>query len=44
VQGILDHSRIQTTPDLYMDEDRDEMSAAQEKFLDAVGFEAASVQ
>jgi integrase len=33
VQGILGHSRIQTTLDLYTDEDLDEMIAAQEKFL-----------
>jgi hypothetical protein len=44
VQGILGHSRIQTTLDLYTDEDLDEMIAAQEKFLDAVGFESGSVQ
>jgi integrase len=44
VQGILGHSRIQTTLDLYTDEDLDEMIAAQEKFLDAVGFDAGSVQ
>jgi len=44
VFGILGHSRIQTTLDLYTDEDLDEMIAAQEKFLDAVGFEAGSVQ
>ena len=44
VQGILGHSRIQTTLDLYTDEDLDEMIAAQEKYLDAVGFEAGSVQ
>jgi hypothetical protein len=37
VQGILGHSRIQTTLDLYTDEDLDEMIAAQEKFLDACG-------
>jgi hypothetical protein len=30
--------------DLYTDEDPDEMMAAQEKFLDAVGFESGSVQ
>src|SRR5579862_3632596 len=35
VQGILGHSRIQTTLDLYTEEDLDEMIAAQEKFLDA---------
>jgi integrase len=44
VSGILGHSRIQTTLDLYTDEDLDEMIAAQEKFLDAVGFEPGSVQ
>ena len=44
VQGILGHSRIQTTLDLYTDEDLDEMIAAQEKYLDAVGFESGSVQ
>ncbi len=44
VPGILGHSRIQTTLDLYSDEDLDEMIAAQEKFLDAVGFESGSVQ
>jgi serine/threonine protein kinase len=44
VQGILGHSRIQTTLDLYTDEDLDEMIAAQEKFLDAVGFDSGSVQ
>ena len=44
MQGILGHSRIQTTLDLYVDEDLDEMIAAQEKFLDAVGFESGNVQ
>ena len=44
MQGILGHSRIQTTLDLYTDEDLVEMIGAQEKFLDAVGFEAGSVQ
>ena len=44
VQGILGHSRIQTTLDLYTDEDLDEMIAAQEKFLNAVGFETGNVQ
>ena len=44
VQGILGHSRVQTTLDLYTDEDLDEMIAAQEKYLDAVGFEAGSTQ
>ena len=40
----LVNSRIQTTLDLYADEDLDEMIAAQEKFLDAVGFYAGSIQ
>ena len=44
VQGILGHSWIQTTLDLYTDEDLDEMIAAQEKYLDSVGFESGSVQ
>jgi integrase len=44
VQGILGHERIQTTLDLYTDKDLDEMIAAQEKFLDAVGFESGSAQ
>ena len=44
VQGILGLSRIQTTLDLYTDEDLDEMISAQEEFLDAVGFEAGIVQ
>jgi integrase len=44
VQGILGHSRIQTTLDLYTDEDLDEMIAAQDKFIDAVGFEKETVQ
>jgi hypothetical protein len=42
--GILGHSRIQTTLDLYTDEDLDEMIAAQEKFRNALGFESGSVQ
>jgi hypothetical protein len=44
VQGILGHARIQTILDLYTDEDLDEVIAAQEKFLDAVGSEEGSVQ
>jgi hypothetical protein len=39
VQGISGHSRIQTTLDLYTNEDLDEMIAAQGKFIDAVGLE-----
>jgi hypothetical protein len=37
VQGILRHSRIQTTLDLYTQEDRDEARGAQGEFLKAVG-------
>ena len=44
VPGILGHARIQTTLDLYVDKDLDEMIAAQEKFLDEVGFESGSVR
>jgi integrase len=44
VQGILGHARIQTVFDLYTDEDLDEMIAAQEKFVNAVGIESEVVQ
>jgi hypothetical protein len=37
VQGILRHSKIQTTLDLYTQEDSDETRAAQCEFLSAVG-------
>ncbi len=37
VQGILRHSKIQTTLDLYTQEDSDETRAAQGQFLSAVG-------
>ena len=37
VQGILRHSKIQTTLDLYTQEDSDETRAAQGRFLAAVG-------
>ena len=37
VQGILRHSKIQTTLDLYTQEDSDETRAAQGQFLTAVG-------
>ena len=40
----MGHSRIQSTLDLYTDEDLDEMIAAQEKFLNAVGLESGRVQ
>ena len=37
VQGILRHAKIQTTLDLYTQEDNDETRAAQGEFLTAVG-------
>ena len=37
VQGILRHSRIQTTLDLYTQKDSDEARAAQGAFLEALG-------
>ena len=37
VQGILRHSKIQTTLDLYTQGDSDETRAAQGKFLHAMG-------
>jgi integrase len=40
VQGIMRHSRIQTTLDLYTQEDSDETRAAQGEFLTAVGMTA----
>ena len=40
VQGILRHSKIQTTLDLYTQEDSDETRAAQGEFLNAVGMSA----
>ena len=36
VQGLLRHSRIQTTLDLYTQEDSDEARAAQGQFLEAL--------
>jgi hypothetical protein len=44
VQGILRHSRIQTTLDLYTQEDSDEARGAQGKFLKAVGMRSGMVQ
>lgn len=41
VQGILRHSRILTTLDLYTQQDSDEARAAQEAFLTAIGLSAA---
>ena len=40
VQGLLRHSKIQTTLDLYTQEDSDETRAAQGAFLTAVGMNA----
>jgi integrase len=41
VQGLLRHSKIQTTLDLYTQEDSDETRAAQGEFLSAVGINSA---
>jgi integrase len=37
VQGILGHSRVQTTLDLYSDSDLDAMIEAQDRYVEAVG-------
>ena len=44
VQGILRHAKIQTTLDLYTQEDRDETLAAQEEYLTALGVSSSMVQ
>ena len=44
VQGILRHSRIQTTLDLYTQEDSEEARGAQGEFLKAVGMHSGMVQ
>jgi integrase len=44
VQGILRHSRIQTTLDLYTQQDSDEARAAQGAFLKALGMPSGAVQ
>ena len=44
VQGILRHSRTQTTLDLYTQEDGDETRAAQGQFLKAIGMPSGAVQ
>jgi hypothetical protein len=44
VQGILRHSRIQTTLDFYTQEDCDETRAAQGEFLSALGIGNQTVQ
>jgi hypothetical protein len=44
VQGILRHSKIQTTLDLYTQEDSDETLAAQGEYLTALGVSSSMVQ
>ncbi len=44
VLGILRHSRIQTTLDLYTQEDGDEARAAQGEFFSALGMSVQAVQ
>jgi integrase len=44
VQGILRHSKIQTTLDLYTQEDSDETRAAQGAFLTAMGMNSRAVE
>jgi integrase len=44
VQGLLRHSKIQTTLDLYTQEDCDETRAAQGSFLSAMGMRSGMVQ
>lgn len=44
VQGILRHSRIQTTMDLYTQDDSDEARAAQGKFLEALTMPTQTIQ
>jgi integrase len=44
VQGLLRHSDIRTTMNLYTQDDRDEKQAAQGAFLDALGLGSRLVQ
>ena len=44
VQGILRHRKIQTTLDLYTQEDRDETLAAQGEYLTALGVSSSKLQ
>ncbi len=44
VQGILRHSKIQTTLDLYTQDDADEARAAQGAFLTAIGMNPTAAQ
>jgi hypothetical protein len=43
VQGILRHAKIQTTLDLYTQEDGDETRAAQGQFLAALGMKTEAI-
>jgi integrase len=44
VQGILRHAKVQTTLDLYTQEDSDETLAAQGEYLAALGVGSPMVQ
>ncbi len=44
VQGILRHSRIQTTMDLYTQDDADEARIAQGKYLEALAMPTQLIQ
>ena len=44
VQGILRHAKIQTTLDLYTQEDSDETRAAQGEYLMVLGVSTNTVQ
>jgi integrase len=44
VQGLLRHAKIQTTLDLYTQEDGDETRAAQGEFLAALGMKSEAIQ
>jgi integrase len=44
VQSLLRHSRIQTTLDLYTQNDSEEMWATQGQFLAAMGLKSRTIQ
>jgi integrase len=44
VQSLLRHSRIQTTLDLYTQNDSEEMRATQGQFLAAMGLKSRTIQ
>ena len=44
VQGILRHAKIQTTLDLYTQEDSSETLSAQGEFLAALGMKSEAIQ